>query len=56
MYSVSLVAAFVEPFFYPAHTWFAVTGNIQALFRVKEWGSVKRKGFDKKKTKEKKYS
>jgi hypothetical protein len=30
-----------------------VTGNIQALLRVKAWGSVKRKGFDKKKIEKK---
>ncbi len=48
-----LAAAFVEPFFYPAHTWFAVTGNIQSILKVKAWGAIKRKGFDKKKTKKK---
>ena len=48
-----LAAAFVEPFFYPVHTWFAVTGNLQSIFRIKEWGSIKRKGFDKKKGKKK---
>jgi len=49
-----LAAAFVEPFFYPVHTWFAVTGNIQSLLRVKAWGSVKRKGFEIKKKAKKK--
>ncbi len=43
--------ALLEPFFYPVHTYFAVMGNIQALFRKKEWGKAERKGFENKKKK-----
>ena len=46
-----LGAAFIEPFFYPVHTYFAITGNLQNLFGKKGWGSAKRRGFDKKKPK-----
>jgi hypothetical protein len=46
-----LIAALVEPFFYPMHTFFAVRGNIEALFRKKGWGTSEREGFDKKKKK-----
>lgn len=46
-----LSAAFVEPFFYPVHTYFAVRGNLEALRGKKGWGSAERKGFDKKKRK-----
>jgi hypothetical protein len=38
--------AFLEPFYYPVHTYFAVVGNIQALLRKKGWGSAVRKGFN----------
>ena len=41
-----LSTAFIEPFYYPVHTYFAVIGNIQALLRKKGWGSAVRKGFD----------
>ena len=40
--------AFVEPFFYPVHTYFALRGNIEALAGKKGWGHTKRTGFDKK--------
>lgn len=43
--------ALLEPFFYPVHTYFAVMGNIQALFRKKEWGKAERNGFENKKKK-----
>jgi poly-beta-1,6-N-acetyl-D-glucosamine synthase len=42
-------ASLLEPFFYPMHTFFAVRGNIEALFGKKAWGTAKRKGFEKKK-------
>jgi cellulose synthase/poly-beta-1,6-N-acetylglucosamine synthase-like glycosyltransferase len=44
-----LVAALLEPFFYPIHTYFAVRGNLEALRGKKGWGKVERKGFEKKK-------
>ena len=44
-----LIAALLEPFFYPMHTYFAVRGNLEALRRKKGWGKVERKGFEKKK-------
>jgi len=44
-----LVAALLEPFFYPMHTYFAVRGNLEALRGKKGWGKVERKGFEKKK-------
>jgi biofilm PGA synthesis N-glycosyltransferase PgaC len=44
-----LVAALLEPFFYPMHTYFAVRGNLEALRGKKGWGKVVRKGFEKKK-------
>jgi biofilm PGA synthesis N-glycosyltransferase PgaC len=44
-----LVAALLEPFFYPIHTYFAVRGNLEALRGKKGWGKVVRKGFEKKK-------
>lgn len=48
-----LATSLLEPFFYPVHTYFAVRGNIEALAGKKGWGSAKRKGFDKKKKKQK---
>jgi hypothetical protein len=44
-----LFAAFLEPFFYPLHTYFAVRGNLEALRGKKGWGKAERKGFEKKK-------
>jgi len=44
-----LIAALLEPFFYPIYTYFAVRGNLEALRRKKGWGKVERKGFEKKK-------
>lgn len=41
--------ALFEPFFYPAHTYFAVRGNLEALRGKKGWGKAERNGFDKKK-------
>jgi poly-beta-1,6-N-acetyl-D-glucosamine synthase len=46
-----LIAALVEPFFYPMHTYFAVRGNLEAMRGKKGWGSAERKGFEKKKKK-----
>jgi len=46
-----LSAAFIEPFFYPFHTYFAVKGNIDTMFGKKSWGTATRSGFDEKKTK-----
>jgi hypothetical protein len=46
-----LSAAFLEPFFYPVHTYFAIRGNIEALRGKKGWGKAERSGFDKKKIK-----
>ena len=44
-----LIAALLEPFFYPMHTYFAVRGNLEVLRGKKGWGKAKRKGFEKKK-------
>ena len=44
-----IATAFVEPFFYPVHTYFAVRGNIEALRGKKSWGTAERSGFEKKK-------
>ena len=44
-----LVASLVEPFFYPAHTIFALIGNIEVMAGKTEWGEVERNGFDRKK-------
>lgn len=44
-----LSTAFLEPFFYPVHTYFAVRGNLEALRGKKGWGKAERSGFDKKK-------
>ncbi len=44
-----LSVALVEPFFYPVHTYFAVRGNLEAIWGKKGWGKAVRKGFDKKK-------
>jgi biofilm PGA synthesis N-glycosyltransferase PgaC len=46
-----VVAAFLEPFFYPMHTYFAVRGNLEALRGKKGWGKAERKGFEIKKKK-----
>ncbi|MFT3739044.1 MAG: glycosyltransferase [Breznakibacter sp.] len=39
------LTAMVEPFFYPFHTYFALKGNIEVLFKKKGWGKQKRTGF-----------
>jgi hypothetical protein len=44
-----LSTAFLEPFFYPVHTYFAVRGNFEAMRGKKGWGKAERTGFDKKK-------
>jgi cellulose synthase/poly-beta-1,6-N-acetylglucosamine synthase-like glycosyltransferase len=44
-----IATAFVEPFFYPVHTYFAVRGNLEALRGKKGWGKAERSGFEKKK-------
>ncbi len=44
-----ILVAFVEPFIYPMHTYFAVRGNLEALRRKKGWGKAARNGFEKKK-------
>ncbi|HOF20198.1 MAG TPA: glycosyltransferase [Bacteroidales bacterium] len=44
-----VATAFIEPFFYPVHTWFAVRGNFEALRGKKGWGKAERSGFEKKK-------
>ena len=44
-----LIAALLEPFFYPMHTYFAVRGNLEVLRGKKGWGKAVRKGFAKKK-------
>jgi poly-beta-1,6-N-acetyl-D-glucosamine synthase len=44
-----IASSFVEPFFLPMHTLFAVIGNIEALFGKQGWGKAKRTGFEKKK-------
>jgi len=48
-----IAVAFLEPFVYPIHTYFAVRGNIEVLLNKKGWGSALRSGFDKKKHKRK---
>jgi len=47
-------AAFLEPFFYPVHTYFAVRGNLEALRGKKGWGKAERSGFEKKRRPRKK--
>jgi biofilm PGA synthesis N-glycosyltransferase PgaC len=44
-----LLAALLEPFFYPVHTYFAVRGNIEAFRGKKGWGHTERSGFEKQK-------
>jgi len=44
-----IASSFLEPFFLPMHTLFAVIGNIEALFGKQGWGKAKRTGFEKKK-------
>jgi poly-beta-1,6-N-acetyl-D-glucosamine synthase len=44
-----IASSFLEPFFLPMHTLFAVIGNIEALFGKQGWGKAKRAGFEKKK-------
>jgi poly-beta-1,6-N-acetyl-D-glucosamine synthase len=44
-----ILVAFIEPFIYPMHTYFAVRGNLEALRRKKGWGKAARNGFEKKK-------
>ncbi|HOB83132.1 MAG TPA: glycosyltransferase family 2 protein [Bacteroidales bacterium] len=46
-----IATAFVEPFFYPVHTYFAVKGNIEAMRGKTGWGKAERSGFDRKKKK-----
>ena len=41
--------AFIEPFVYPMHAFFAFRGNIEFLLKKKGWGKAIRSGFDKKK-------
>lgn len=43
-----VLAAMIEPFFYPVHTYFAVRGNIEAFSGKKGWGTAHRSGFDRK--------
>jgi len=43
-----IATAFIEPFFYPVHTYFAVRGNIEALRGKTGWGKTERSGFEKK--------
>ena len=40
-----IATAFVEPFFYPVHTYFAVRGNIDVMRGKKSWGKAERSGF-----------
>ncbi len=42
-------AAFIEPFFYPVHTYFAIRGNLEALRGKTGWGKAERNGFDRRK-------
>ncbi len=42
-------SAFIEPFLYPVHTYFAIRGNLEALRGKKAWGKAERNGFDKRK-------
>ena len=44
-----IATAFIEPFIYPVHTWFAVRGNFEALRGKQGWGKAERSGFDRKK-------
>jgi hypothetical protein len=44
-----LAVAFLEPFIYPIHTYFAIRGNLEALRGKKGWGKAERKGFGRKK-------
>jgi len=44
-----IATAFIEPFFYPVHTYFAVRGNIETLRGKTSWGTAERSGFEKKK-------
>lgn len=44
-----ILVAFIEPFIYPMHTYFAIRGNLEALRRKKGWGKAARNGFEKKK-------
>jgi|WetSurMetagenome_2_1015567.scaffolds.fasta_scaffold00005_177 poly-beta-1,6-N-acetyl-D-glucosamine synthase len=44
-----LSVGFLEPFFYPFHTYYAIRGNLEALRGKKGWGTAERKGFEKKK-------
>jgi len=41
-----LGAAFIEPFFYPVHTYFAIRGNIDTIRGKKSWGKADRSGFE----------
>ncbi|MBS0009915.1 MAG: glycosyltransferase family 2 protein [Bacteroidales bacterium] len=41
-----LAAAFLEPFFYPVHTVFALIGNIEFLRGKEGWGGAERRGFE----------
>jgi hypothetical protein len=44
-----LASSLVEPFFYPVLAYFAVIGNIEAIWGKKGWGTASRNGFQKKK-------
>jgi biofilm PGA synthesis N-glycosyltransferase PgaC len=44
-----LAIAFLEPFVYPIHTYFAIRGNIEAIRGKRAWGTAERNGFAKKK-------
>src|SRR5512133_2733217 len=46
-----IATAFVEPFFYPVHTYFAVRGNLEVMRGKKGWGKAERSGFQEKKKK-----
>ena len=46
---ILIATAFIEPFFYPVHTYFAVRGNIETLRGKTSWGTAERSGFEKKK-------
>jgi len=45
-----IATAFLEPFFYPVHTYFAVRGNIEVVRGKKGWGKAARSGFEGKAT------
>ena len=45
-----VLAAFIEPFIYPIHTFFAIYGNIEAMRGKKAWGTAARSGFEKTKS------